>query len=121
MGNLEFGNGNLGMGNLGIWNGEFGNLEFGNGEFGNLELGIWNGKLGIGNLGIWNLEFDLHFYRIGMGMQIRVLLGKMGLVGCLTIVSVIAWTLVPNSHSLMVVWPGVLFWQVGGGGGFFGN
>jgi len=60
-----------------------------------------------------NLGFDLHFYEIGMGMQIRVLLGKMGLVGCLTIVLVIAWTLVPNSHSLMVVWPGVLFWQVG--------
>ena len=97
--------GNLGIGNLelGIWNGEFefgnGNLGIWNGEFGNLEFGIWE----FGNLGIWNLEFDLHFYRIGMGMQIRVLLGKMGLVGCLTIVSVIAWTLVPNSHSLMVV------------------
>jgi tetratricopeptide (TPR) repeat protein len=43
---------------------------------------------------------------------IKTHLDRIDLAGILTIVGVIAWTLVPNSHSLMVVWPGVLFWQV---------
>ena len=49
---------------------------------------------------------------IGVKTWIKTHLGRIDLAGILTIVGVIAWTLVPNSHSLMVVWPGVLFWQV---------